>query len=371
MVLEEGASATCGEHVSNLIGRSGNVLVVMDPALVALGIAEPTLTSLRESGHSVSVFSDLTSDPKESAVDAGTALAHANETDCVVGIGGGSALDTAKLIAALAHTGEVCGPYSLCAKPLPYRRTAVIAVPTTSGTGSETTGVSIVSDASGAKNWFAGHSLYADLALMDPKMTVGLPSYWTLYTGLDALVHAIESRTNKNANASNNPTAEHAISLAAQHLKTAITDGSNIAARAGMMESAAFGGLAIANTGCSVAHCIGHALGSLAGIPHGRAVSIGIVASLEWAVEGDREGFERVAEVMGLSGPMSIADFFHRMAEAGGETLALTDEERAHLSLDKLSYEMTIPANDVILHAASRVPEPGDAAMLAGRVLAA
>ena len=125
--------------------------------------------------------------------------ANRSEREGVVCLGGGSALDAGKLAAVMLGTDAPIADFRLAAKPLPEKSVPIVCVPTTAGTGSEMTGISVVSDASKTKFWFWGSPLEADLALLDPELTVGLPPKFTAMTGMDALVHAIEAATNRNA----------------------------------------------------------------------------------------------------------------------------------------------------------------------------
>lgn len=369
MVLVPGASASAGEHVRQTTGANSRVLLVSDPTLEGLGLVQPVLDSLEVQGHEVACFSDLESDPKESCVDDATAMAHDIRADCIIGLGGGSALDTAKMVAVLAYTGEACAPYRLARRQLPFRKTALIAIPTTAGTGSETTGTSIISEADGTKNWFWGPPLKPDMALMDPTLTLGLPAFWTFYTGMDALVHSIESRTNRYRYEENDALAERGIVEAFQNLVRAVNEPDNLEARTGMMLAAAYGGLAIANTGCAVAHNIGHALGSLAQIPHGRAVSVALAQSLDWVVDGNREAFDRVGILLGGQGAHDIAETLHGLAGQCGESLQLNDDERNRLSVEKLASDMMADANIDMLTATARDASDADVQYLAKRVL--
>ena len=368
MVLAPGASKAAGQHVSDMSGPGSRVLMVVDPAIQSLGHADPIIASVEEAGHTIAVFSDLQSDPKESSVDAATKMAFEMDANCILGLGGGSALDTSKVVAALAHSGEGCGPYRLAETQLPFRKTCLITIPTTAGTGSETTGTSIISQADGTKNWFWGPPLKPDMALMDPELTVGLPAFWTFYTGLDAIVHSIESRTNRYRYVENDPLAEKGIQAGFENLVRAVKEPENIEARTGMMQAAAFGGLAIGNTGCAVAHNIGHALGSIAGIPHGRAVSVALAQTTGWALEGNREAFDRVAELTNCSGAEAVSDMLHGLASDCGYELSLDAAEREKVSADVLAKDMVDKANIAMLDATARDASEADVEALAQMV---
>lgn len=371
MILAPGASKLVGERVTETTGGNSRVLLICDPTLVKLGLAAGVIGSLQEAGHAVTVFDDLQSDPKEASVNAATKLAHGDRTDCIVGLGGGSALDTSKVVAALAHSGEGCEPYRLAQTQLPFRKTGLITLPTTAGTGSETTGTSIISQPDGVKNWFWGPPLKPDMALMDPELTIGLPPFWTFYTGLDALVHSVESRTNRYRYAQNDPLAEEGIVQAARHLADAVKNPHSIEARTGMMLAAAYGGLAIANTGCAVAHNIGHALGSLAGIPHGRAVSVALAQTMDWTIEGNRAAFDRVGVLLGGKGAGDVEKALHDVASDCGEALVLNGEEKSKLSEQALADDMLAAANIAMLDATARDASREDVEILAAKLLAA
>lgn len=371
MVIAPGASEQTGQHVSDTTGPNSRVLLVSDPALVSLGLAAGVQDSIEASGHRVTLFDDLQSDPKEQSVNDATKLAYDQQVDCVVGLGGGSALDTSKVVAALAHTGESCEAYRLAARQLPFRKTGLIALPTTAGTGSETTGTSIISQPDGVKNWFWGPPLKPDMALMDPKLTIGLPAFWTLYTGLDALVHSIESRTNRYRYDQNDALAEQGIVQAAAHLQQAVAEPDSIEARTGMMLAAAYGGLAIGNTGCAVAHNIGHALGSLAQVPHGRAVSVALAQTMDWAIDGNRAAFDRVGQLLGGSDASDVEDKLHELAQSCGGTLALDAEEKAKLTEQELARDMVCSANIAMLDSTARDASQADVEHLASRIMAA
>jgi len=371
MNIAPGAAKITGTHVTDTVGPNGKVLLVCDPALKQLGLVDGVEASIREAGHTVAVFDDLQSDPKEASVDAATKQAFEMGANCIVGMGGGSALDTSKVVAVLAHTGEGCAPYRLAETQLPFRKTALITLPTTAGTGSETTGTSIISQADGTKNWFWGPPLKPDMALMDPELTVGLPPYWTFFTGLDALVHSLESRTNRYRYVENDPIADNGIRHAFENLVSAVNEPDNIQARSGMMLAAAYGGLAIGNTGCAVAHNIGHALGSIAAIPHGRAVSVALAATTHWALEGNRQAFDDAAQIMGGKHGEDIPEILHGLAEKCGQSLVLSVEEKSKIATDVLAADMVAPANIAMLDATARDATPDDVAKLAEMTLTA
>ena len=183
-----------------LAGRSASVLLVADSGLKPFGIVDRAAQRWATPGYRVAIYADIAGEPKEAQVEAARQLGKLGTgAKAVVCLGGGSALDAGKLAAVMLGTDAPVSDFRLAAQPLPEKSVPIVCMPTTAGTGSEMTGISVVSDASKTKFWFWGAPLEADLALLDPELTVGLPPKFTAMTGMDALVHAIEAATNRNA----------------------------------------------------------------------------------------------------------------------------------------------------------------------------
>jgi alcohol dehydrogenase class IV len=234
-------------------------------------------------------------------VNEAAACARGLERPVIIGLGGGTALDIAKLAAALERTDHGIEDFLLGAGTFRDRAPAIM-IPTTSGTGSEVTRTCIVSEPTGAKLWVWAPVLAPDSVLLDPELTTSMPRGLAVATGLDAFVHALEATTGQAANRFNEAYALQAIHLAANALETFATLPSDLLAATRMQESAALAGLAIDSGGTGIAHAIGHALGSLYHVPHGVAVAIGMEASLEWSVSGAPHRFARAAQAFGVDG---------------------------------------------------------------------
>lgn len=362
MVQGEGALDTLGGHAVRLAGEGTAVLLVADPGLAASGMIDAAGAALRASGLSPVVFTDIKSDPSCTQVDAAAALARAAQARAVVALGGGSAMDAGKLAAAVAGGTAPAVRYALCATPFPGGALPKICIPTTSGTGSETTRVSVIGDETGAKQWYWGAELRSDLVLLDPTLTVGLPPHLTAATGIDALVHAIEAATNRNANPANDVYALAAIRLVVRNLEQAVARPSDVAARAGLQLAAAFAGIAIDNAGTAIGHCIGHALGSLRPIHHGRAVGVAMVATLPWNVEGDDGAFAAVADAMGLDGgAAAVPAAFERLMRTTGVQISLAGAFDG-VTPERLAEQMARPENEAMRRSNRR--EAGDSDML-------
>ncbi|TCT08740.1 alcohol dehydrogenase class IV [Tepidamorphus gemmatus] len=289
-----------GADVSLQTGGTATVLLVADPALAGLGITGRAEAVLSAAGHAVHRFEDVVSDPRETQVIDGAGLARRIRADAIVALGGGSALDAAKMIAVLAATDRPIAEFRLAAAPLPARTARLLCVPTTAGTGSETTAVAVLTSPEHAKIWYWGGPLKPDAVVLDPELTVALPPALTAATGLDALVHAMEAATNRNRTDVTDLYALETIRLAIRHLPAAVARPGDLDARMGMLTAACLAGTAIDNAGTALAHNIGHALGSLMPVHHGKAVALAMEASLPFVIEGNRAAFARVAEAFGI-----------------------------------------------------------------------
>ena len=365
-----GARRGIGALALSLVPTGAPVLLVADPGLAATGMTGEIAGALEAAGFRVEIFSDIKSDPTIAQADAGARAARASGARLMVALGGGSALDLGKAVAAVAAGDAPAATYALCAAPLPAGRLKTICLPTTSGTGAETTRTAILSGLDGAKLWFWGDELKADIALLDPELTVSLPAALTAATGIDALVHAVEAVTNRNANPGNDVYAHEAIRLVARHLVTAVRSPSDLAAREGMQRAAALAGTAIDNSGTAMGHAMGHAMASLRPMHHGRAVGIAMLATLPWTVGDDPDGrFAACAAAMGAepTGAGFVAAY-ERLVRDTGLRVAMR-EDFAGISPEALAAQMARPENMPMVRSTARDTGPGDLLRLAGTVL--
>jgi alcohol dehydrogenase class IV len=365
-----GSLSSLGAEVAALAGKGAAVLLVADSGLKSFGIVARAEKALTDAGLVVATYAEIAGEPKESQVEAARRLGKAAKAKAVVCLGGGSALDAGKLAAVMLGTDAPVSAFRLAAEPLPEKTVPIVCVPTTAGTGSEMTGISVISDAAKTKFWFWGAPLEADLALLDPELTVGLPAKFTAMTGMDALVHAIEAATNRNASPECDVAAYPAIRLAVENLPIAVREPQNLAARGKMLDAAALGGLAIHKAGTALAHNIGHALGSLAPVPHGLAVTLAMAATAEWVVEGNREAFARVAEAMGEgSDANKVPAAFRRLATSIGLDLD-TKAAAPGLTAERLAAAMAAPENASMRKSTKRIIADEDLLPLAEMTLA-
>ncbi|WP_349369313.1 iron-containing alcohol dehydrogenase [Salinarimonas sp.] len=268
IVFGAGAAQRIGTLGAERLGP--RVLVVTDAGLVRAGLVAPALAALEAAGIAVATFADVVADPPESVVAAAIAAARAHGATGIVGLGGGSSLDVAKLVALIAGSGErLADAYGVGNARGP--RLPLMLAPTTAGTGSEVTPISIVTTGAHTKMGVVSPVLLPDVALLDPDLTLGLPAPVTAATGVDAMVHAIEAYTSASANA--NPVskalAREALRLLGGAIETACRNGADREARGAMLLGSMLAGQAFANSPVAAVHALAYPLGGHFGIPHG------------------------------------------------------------------------------------------------------
>ncbi len=287
IICEQGGAARLGEIAKGLgISR---LFLVTDAGLIKAGLIDGALASLRSAGVDVTVFSDVLADPPELSVQAAVDAARAAAVDGVVGLGGGSSLDTAKLVALLARTPQALPEiYGIGLARGP--RLPLIQVPTTAGTGSEVTPISILTTPSHEKKGVVSPLLYPDVALLDGRLTLGLPPAITAMTGVDAMVHAIEAfSTRLKKNPLSDALALKALQLLYTNLPAAVNDGRDADVREAMLLGSLFAGMAFANAPVAAVHALAYPLGGHYGLPHGLTNSLVLLPVLEFnlaAAEG-------------------------------------------------------------------------------------
>ena len=269
------------ERLGDLLREFGvsRPLVVTDRGIVEAGLLEPMLARLRTLGLDVTVFSDVLADPPASCVEAAVALALTSRADGVIGFGGGSSLDVAKLVALLSRSGETLDAVFGVGRAVGVRW-PLIQVPTTAGTGSEVTPIAIVTMPNGEKQGVVSRRLYADVAVLDATLTRGLPARVTAMTGIDAMVHAIEAYTSRHAK--NVLSALRALRLLSDHIVAAIEDGSNLEARRAMLQGSMLAGMAFANAPVGAVHALAYPIGGQFHVPHGLSNALVLLPVLEF-----------------------------------------------------------------------------------------
>lgn len=245
-------------------------LIVTDPGMIKTGLVDRAVTSLTNVGIDCRIFDGVQADPTTTNVLEATELARRFNATSIVGIGGGSSLDVAKLVAVLAKGEEQLNElYGI--NQIKGRRLPLVLIPTTAGTGSEVTPISIVTTETHEKKGVVSPVLLPDMAVLDPETTLSLPAHITAATGIDAMVHAIESYTSTNAN--NNPMSQglaiRALELLSQNLRSAVAQPDNLSARSAMLLGSMLAGQAFANSPVAAVHALAYPLGGQFGISHG------------------------------------------------------------------------------------------------------
>jgi len=360
-----GALERLGATLAARVTRGGAILLLADPGLRASGLIDAAAAALAAGGYGVIVWDDIQSDPTMAQADAAAALARRERVVGVVAIGGGSAMDVGKTVAAVAPADHPVSHYGLCAQPFPAGTLQSVCVPTTSGTGSEATRTAVLAAPDHSKVWLWGDQLKPAQIVLDPALTVGLPPALTAATGIDALVHAIEASTNANANIANDLYCHGAIRLVVGNLLRALEAPADLAARAGMQRAATLAGIGIDNCGTAIAHNIGHALASLRPVHHGRAVGLALRATLAWNAADDVAGrFAAVAAAMGEPADGSrVPGAYERLLRRSGIRVSLAGEGYDAIRPADLALQMARPENEA-MRRSNRRPV-GDADLLA------
>jgi alcohol dehydrogenase class IV len=249
-------------------------LIVTDPGIVDIGLLAKLESALRSAGIPYACFSRVVADPPEAIVEAALQLALEEGADGIIGFGGGSSMDTAKLVALLARSGEklqdIYGVDQASGKRLP-----LLLIPTTAGTGSEVTAVAIVTTGETTKAGVVANQLLPDVAVLDAELTLGLPPAITAATGIDAMVHAIEAYTSvRLKNPYSDMLAREALRLMSASIREATHHGDQLEARQDMLLGACLAGQAFANAPVAAVHALAYPLGGHFHIPHGLSNSL-------------------------------------------------------------------------------------------------
>ncbi|BAN48701.1 iron-containing alcohol dehydrogenase [Metapseudomonas resinovorans] len=342
--IECGAARRLATQVRGLGCQS--VLLVTDPGVLAARLLDPVLAELARDGIEVTLFADVQADPPEPVILAAVEAARDSSADCVIGFGGGSSLDAAKLTALLARSGEsLAEVYGINLAKGP--RLPLILVPTTAGTGSEVTAVSVVTTGEGQKNVVISPLLLPDLAILDAELTRGLPAQVTAATGIDAMVHAIESYTSKYLkNPISDCLAREALRLLSANLHQVCRDGTDLEARENMLLGACLAGMAFANSPVAAVHALAYPLGARFHIPHGLSNSLVLEPVVRFNLEAAAPLYAELAEIVlpGLAGDVparanALAEYLGGLAGDLGLPTRLGQLGIGEADLDELAVD--------------------------------
>jgi alcohol dehydrogenase class IV len=325
---------------------ANKVLIVTDPGVLAAGLLKKTLLEFQALSIPVHIFSDVQADPPVEVINLAVKFAQECKVDCIVGFGGGSSMDVAKLVALLSlgkeklddiyGIGNVKGP-----------RLPLILVPTTAGTGSEATKSSVVTVSESEKKGVLSPYLLPDIALLDAELTLGLPPQVTAATGIDAIVHAIEAFTTKHLK---NPVADclakEALQLLSKNLHRAVFTGGDIEARENMLLGACLGGMAFTNAPVAGVHALAYPIGARFHVPHGLSNSLVLAPVMRFNLEVAHAMYAELGQIIkpGLSGSTKqqatqLVDYLGSLAGELGLPTRLRDVGIAEKDIDQLAKD--------------------------------
>jgi len=299
-ILHGGGSRAALPELVRQFGGS-RVLLVTDPGVIALGFADEVRTLLEKAGLAVAVFDEVQPDPTDQNVEAGAAALQAHRADLVVALGGGSPIDTAKVVAVRAANPGPMADYMGLHK-IAHRGVPLIALPTTAGTGSEATKVAVVTDtATLVKMMILSLPLLPSAAVVDYEFSLGMPRPLTAAVGVDTLTHGIEAYVSRKANAMTDPLALSCIRLVGEHLEAAWQDGGNLRAREGMMLAATQGGMAFANSSVCLVHGMSRPVGAVFHLPHGLSNAVLLPAVTRFSIPGAEARYATISRTLGAA----------------------------------------------------------------------
>ena len=318
ILFGSGTSKLTGEKLKEL--GCSKVLLVYDAGIKSTGIADRLNKIIHEAGLETVHYSDVLADPPDWSVEAAGALGAAEGVNGVVGLGGGSALDTAKGAAMLQANPPPISKYFGREGVITKPSVPLVVIPTTAGTGSETTPGGVITDTkNGIKTNIAGVGCKVTLGIVDPELTLGLPPAITASTGMDALCHAAESYTSALSNSFCDLTGREAIRLAGTYLVRAFENGSDLEAREGMMKAATLGGMSMSGPLCHLAHDIGKAMGGKFHVAHGNGCASCLPQVLEAVAPAVPDRVRYIAESFGAVLPQDAAP--EQIGKAALETM--------------------------------------------------
>ncbi|PRI10709.1 iron-containing alcohol dehydrogenase [Leucobacter massiliensis] len=322
-----GALAELPDTVRGL--RASRAVIVTDAFLSGTGVAADIARALDAAGVPATVFDETVPDPTTASLEAGIRAVADHDADVVVGLGGGSAIDSAKALAVLAVRGgamrELKAPVQYDGAALP-----VIAIPTTAGTGSEATQFTVITDsASGEKMLCGGPAYLPSAAIVDYELTLSMPPRLTADTGLDALTHAVEAYVSSRASGFSDALALQAIRQIGGSLRRAYADGGDAGARESMMEAATLAGIAFSNSSVALVHGMSRPLGARFRIAHGMANAMLFAAVTEFSLGAADARYADCARALGVAGEQD--------ADAEAARALVTE-------LHRLRAELAVPA---------------------------
>lgn len=281
----------------------GSVMLVTDPMLMKLGMPQPIIDGCEQVGLKLSVFADVIPNPTIDIVEQALQIYKDGACECIIALGGGSSMDCAKAVGARVARPDKTIPQMKGILKVGKKLPTLVAIPTTAGTGSETTLAAVITNSQTHEKYAINdHALIPEYALLDATLTVGLPPHITSTTGIDALTHAVEAYIGKGNTKQTKEMAEKAVKLIFDNLVTAYNDGKNLQARENMLKGAYYAGAAFTRAYVGYVHAIAHTLGGFYHIPHGLANSVILPHVLEWYGDSIYKKLAKLADIVGITG---------------------------------------------------------------------
>lgn len=349
IVSELGAAGKLGEHITQRFPSAKRALLVTDPGFLKTGLVDAPAASLKTAGIDVHIYSNVMADPPEQIVLEAVAAARRHRADIVIGLGGGSSMDVAKLIAVLAGGGQEIGAiYGI--GNVKGSRLPLVQIPTTAGTGSEVTNIAIVTTGATTKMGVVAPQLYADMALLDAELTLGLPPLVTAATGIDAMVHAIEAYTSRHKkNPLSDILARKALGLLSANLITACENGRDLAARQAMLLGAMLAGQAFSNAPVAAVHALAYPIGGTFHVPHGLSNSLVLPHVLRFNLPAAAGLYAELAEIVVPQASGSVEARAEALVVAMQQIATITGIERTLQQVGIKETDLDQLADDAML----------------------
>ena len=335
------------DRIGEVVGGFGKkALLVTDPIMETLGVLERSRELLKSHGVEAMAFSGVIPNPTSTMINETADMFRADPPDVIVGLGGGSSIDSAKAMAvALSQTGDIwqcINEQGREVRPITATTLPVVAVPTTAGTGAEVTAVAVlVNPETMVKRGLYSEYLFPRTAVIDPELMVSAPPRLTATTGIDALSHALEACISNEVQAYTEMTALESIRAIAESLPAAVANGADLKARTTMAWGATLAGIAISNGSVTLAHALGHPLSGRFNIGHGEAIVMALPCVLRHSWMLDMEKFARIARAFGVS---SAAD---TTKQAARKCVGALEELIADVGLNLKLREFGVKDTDI------------------------
>ncbi len=336
IIIGEGAL----DYLEELRGQ--RALIITDRTMRSLGILDEVARRLEKAGLQVEVFDGVEPEPSKRIVERAVQVARSFGPDWIIGLGGGSCMDVAKAVFVLYERPDLALDEITPLAELGLRKKArLLNIPTTSGTGSEATWAIVITDEREQRKMeLASREVVADVAILDPSLPASMPPRLTADTGLDALTHALEAYVSKWRNDFSDALALWAIKAVFRYLPRAYRNGQDMEAREKLHNAATMAGMAFSNSQICIAHAMGHALGALFKVPHGRSVAVFLPYTIEYNARVAADRYAEVADALGLGGE-DAAEKTAKLVEAVRELLREVDGPLsvADLGISRADYE--------------------------------